>query len=107
MVCQFFWRHLEEVDGVRDIEVRLVDAEGFDKVCVLEIDGVDLLVELMVQAVVRRHTDEVRALLLRLEDGLRRLYPEGLCLLVLRHDNAVSALRVSGDRHGHFTQFGT
>ena len=61
----------------------------------------------MVQAVVRRHTDEVRALLLRLKDGLCRLYAEGFRLLVLRHDNAVPALRVSGDRHGHFTQFGT
>ena len=107
MVCQFFWRHLEEVDGVRDIEVRLVDAEGFDKVRVLEIDGVDLLVELMVQTVVRRHTDKVRALLLCLEDGLRGLHAKGFRLLVLRNNDAMSALRVSGDRHGHFAQFGT
>ena len=102
VVRQLFRRHLEEVDGVRDIEVRLVHAEGFDKVCILEIDGVDLLVKLMVQTVVRRHADEVRALLFRLPDGLGRLYAERLRLLVLGHDDAVAALRVSGDRHGHF-----
>ena len=105
VVRELFRRHLKEVDGVRDIEVRLIDAERFDKVRVLEINGVDLLVKLMVQTVVRRHTDKVRALLFRLPDGLRRLDAKRLCLLVLCHDDAVAALRVSGDRHGHVPEF--
>ena len=85
----------------RDVQPRLVDAERLHKVGILPVDLVDLVGNLLVEIVMRHDERELRALLLRLPNGLRGLYAVLLCEFVFREDDAVPALRVAADRHRH------
>ncbi len=90
----------EQRQGSRDVDPRLVEAEGLDEVCVAVVDHARQTRVALVGGVVGRHDDEVRALLLGLPDSLGRLHAAGLRLPGLREDDSVPALGVARHRHG-------
>ena len=104
MVRQGLGVPAEEVEGVGDIQPALVDAEGLHQVGVLLIDGIDLLRDLPVQAVMWRQQHQSRALLPGLPDGLRRLDAELLGRLIFRQDDTVAGGGVPADSRGNVPQ---
>ena len=86
------------------VQPALVDAEGLYQVGVLVVNGVDLPRVLPVEPVVGRQEQQLRALLPRLPDGLRRLDAEALGGVVLRQDDAVAGGGVPADGHGELFQ---
>ena len=89
----------EQVHAPGDVQPALVDAEGLHQVGVLSIDLVDEPGELLVALAVGRQENQIRALLPRLPDGLRRLHAAALGRLVFSQDDALAAGGVAADRH--------
>ena len=88
------------------IQPALVDAERLDKVGILTVNGVDLARIAHIEVVMRAHKHEVRALFLRLVDGLRGDDALPLGKLVFGEDDAVAFLRLAADRHRDIPQRG-
>ena len=86
--------------GVAKINPRLVQPEGFHTVGVLLIEPAHTPAETDVERVIRRHADQVRALLPRLPNGLPGLHAELLCDLVFGQHNAMTFLYAAAHRHG-------
>ena len=89
----------EEMQGARQVDPGLVEPERLHEVGVLVVDHSGEARVALVGGVVRRHDDELRALLPGLPYRLRRLHAASLGLSRLGEDDPVSALRVAGDGH--------
>ena len=89
--------------GAAQVDPCLIQPEGFDAIGVFLIDPAHALAETDIEPVIRRHADQIRALLPRLPDGLPGLYAELLCNLVFGQHDAVAFLHAAAHRHGALT----
>ena len=86
--------------GVGKVNPRLVQPEGFHAVGILLVYPAHALAETDVERVVRRHADQVRALLPRLPDGLSGLHAGLPGQLVFGEHDAVTFLYAAAHRYG-------